>query len=325
MSLRKLPGTSRAEMPAGIELQLATLRKNLPAGAGWIHEIKLDGYRMLCRIDGGKVRLITRGQLDWTRRFPDLTRDLLKLPVKSAWLDGEIVALGPDGISAFSALQSAFRNGATSQLTYCVFDLLYLDGYDVRSCPLEERKRLLATILRKPPRRVQYVEHIEERGQEFFEQCRNLGLEGVVCKRADRGHRPGRGDDWIKVKCNRQEDFVVCGYMDPSARRRGLGSLILGTYGPDGALIYEGRVGTGISAKVEVELLRKLTGLIATDAPFGKALPRDGRRRMHWVRPELVARVAFRERTNDGLLRHTTFQGLRMDVSPSSVVRDACD
>ena len=215
-------------MPVGIELQLATLHKSPPAGPGWLHEIKLDGYRMLCRIDGGKVRLITRGQLDWTNRLSHLAADLLKLPVKSAWLDGEVVALKADGISDFQTLQSAFRKKATSQVTYSVFDLLYVDGYDVRSCPLAERKRLLAAILERPPARVLYVDHVEGHGAEFFEQCRNMGLEGMVCKRAERGHRPGRGDDWIKVKCNRQEDFVICGYIDPSSGRRGLGSLVSG-------------------------------------------------------------------------------------------------
>jgi bifunctional non-homologous end joining protein LigD len=318
-ALRKLSG-AKAEMPSSIELQLATLHKSPPSGPGWLHEIKLDGYRMLCRIDGGKVRLITRGQHDWTNRLSHLAADLLKLPVKSAWLDGELVALKPDGVSDFSMLQSAFRRKATSQLTYLTFDLLYLDGYDVRPCQLVERKQLLAAMLQKPPCRVQYVDHVAGHGPEFFEQCRNMGLEGMVCKRAERGYRPGRGHDWIKVKCNRREDFVICGYINPSARRRGLGSLILGSYGPDGSLIYEGSVGSGISAKVEAELLLKLARLSAMKAPFGKA-PSDRRQRMHWVRPELVARVEFRERSSDGFLRHPTFQGLRKNVSPSSVVR----
>jgi bifunctional non-homologous end joining protein LigD len=317
----KLSGAKIAEIPSGIELQLATLRKHPPDGADWLHEIKFDGYRMLCRIEGGDVRLITRGQLDWTKRLWYLAADLAKLPVKSAWFDGEVVALRADGVSDFSTLQSAFRKKTTSQLTYSVFDLLYVDGYDLRPCRLAERKRHLATILAKPPRRVQYVDHVKGRGPEFFEQCRNMGLEGMVCKRADREHRPGRGDDWIKVKCNRWADFVICGYIDPSSRR-GLGSLILGSYDPHGVLVYEGSVGSGISARVEADLLIKLARISATKAPFGKAAPREGRQRMHWVRPELVARVEFRERSSDGLLRHPTFQGLREDAKPSSVARD---
>ncbi len=307
-------------MPPGIELQLATLRKSPPVGVGWLHEIKFDGYRMLCRIDGGDIRLITRGQLDWTKRLSYLAGDLLELPVKSAWLDGEVVALRADGVSDFSTLQSAFRKKATSQLTYSVFDLLYVDGYDLRRCRLADRKQLLATILSKPPCRLQYVDHVEGHGPEFFEQCRNMGLEGMVCKRADREHRSGRGEDWIKVKSNCREDFVICGYIDPSSRR-GLGSLILGSYGPDGVLVYEGSVGSGISARVEADLLMKLARIGAMKAPFGKAPPREGRQRMHWVRPELVARVEFRERSSDGLLRHPTFQGLREDAKPSSDAR----
>jgi bifunctional non-homologous end joining protein LigD len=318
-SKKSSSGLRATEIPGHIELQLATLRKCPPAGPGWLHEIKLDGYRMLCRIDGGRVQLITRGQLDWTNRLSHLAADLLKLPVKSAWLDGEVVALRADGISDFSTLQSAFRKKTTSQLIYSVFDLLYVDGYDVRSCALLERKRMLAGILKKPPARVQYVDHVEGRGAEFFEQCGNMGLEGMVCKRMERAHRPGRSDDWIKVKCNRREDFVICGYIDPISRR-GLGSLIVGSYRPDGRLIYDGSVGSGISAKLEAELLLKLARISATKAPLAKA-PREGRQRMHWVRPELVARVEFRERSGDGMLRHPTFQGLREDVAPSSVVR----
>jgi bifunctional non-homologous end joining protein LigD len=133
---------------------------------------------------------------------------------------------------------------------------------------LVDRKRLLATVLQKPPSRVQYVDHVEGLGPEFFEQCRSMGLEGIVCKRADRGHQPGRGDDWIKVKCNRREDFVICGYIDPNSRNRGLGGLILGSYGSNGALVYEGRVGSGISARVEAELLLKLARISAIKTPF---------------------------------------------------------
>jgi bifunctional non-homologous end joining protein LigD len=321
MSLRRISGAKRTEMPAGIDLQLATLRKDPPVGDNWIHEIKFDGYRMQCRIEEGNIGLITRGRLDWTNRFSHLVGDLLKLPVKSAWLDGEIVALRPDGISDFSTLQSAFRKRTTDQLVYSVFDLLYLDGYDLRPCALVERKRLLALLLQGSAARVQYVEHVEGRGAEFFEQCRNMGLEGAVSKRADRGHQPGRSDDWIKVKCKRREDFIICGYIDPTSRRNGLGSLILGSYGPDGALTYEGNVGSGISARVEAELLLKLVRLSERKAPFSKSPPRAGRREMHWVRPELVARVEFQERTSDGLLRHTSFHGLREDVTPSSIVR----
>jgi bifunctional non-homologous end joining protein LigD len=230
------------------------------------------------------------------------------------------VALRPDGVSDFSTLQGAFRNKATSQLVYSVFDLLYVDGCDLRPCALLDRKRLLATILEGSAVRVQYVDHVEGRGHEFFEQCRNMGLEGAVCKRADGGHEPGRGDDRIKVKCKRREDFIICGYINPSSRRKGVGSLILGAYGPDGTLVYEGCVGSGISARVQAELLLKLARLSEMKAPFGKTPSGENRREFHWVRPELVARVEFHEGTNDGFLRHTSFQGLRDDIAPSSVV-----
>jgi bifunctional non-homologous end joining protein LigD len=244
----------------------------------------------------------------------------VKLPVKSAWLDGEVVAMRADGITDFSTLQSAFRKKATSQLVYSVFDVLYLDGYDLRPCPLIERKRLLAAILEKPPSRVQHVEHVEGRGVEFFEQCRAMGLEGIVCKRADRCHTPGRNRDWIKVKCNRRENFVVIGWLDPETRRRGLGALLLGSFAPDGTLQYEGRVGTGFSTRVEGELLTTLDGLVETESPVRNRL-NAVRRKTHWVRPELVAAVEFLERTNDGELRHPSFQGL-LNLAASSIVRD---
>jgi bifunctional non-homologous end joining protein LigD len=306
-------------LPHRVEAQLATLSKRPPNDSDWIHEIKFDGYRMACRIEKGNVSIVSRRNLDWTQRFPDLARDLAALRVKSAWLDGEIVSLRSDGVSDFEALQGSFRNRRTSQLMYAVFDLLYVDGFDLRECPLIERKQLLETLLQTPPARLQYVEHIEGRGAEFFEQCCRMGLEGVISKRAGRSHRPGRSGDWIKVKRKQRADFVIVGFLRPESRRNGLRALLLGTYGADGTLAYAGRVGTGFSVSVETDLLAKLERLTKNNAPVGKA-PREGGQ-MHWVQPELVADVEFTERTNDGELRHASFKGLRDEVAPASIIR----
>jgi bifunctional non-homologous end joining protein LigD len=198
---------------------------------------------------------------------------------------------------------------------------LYVDGFDLRDCPLIARKQLLGILLQSLPARLQYVEHIEGRGPEFFEQCCCMELEGAICKRADRGHRPGRNGDWIKVKRKQREDFVIVGFLRPESRRKGLRALLLGTYGADGTLAYAGRVGTGFSVSVETDLLAKLERLTKNDAPVGKA-PREGRRQMRWVLPELVADVEFTERTNDGELRHASFKGLRGEVAPASTIRE---
>jgi bifunctional non-homologous end joining protein LigD len=204
-------------------------------------------------------------------------------------------------------------------LTYAVFDLLYLDGYDLRECPLIGRKQLLGKLLQTPPARLQYVEHIEGRGVEFFEHCCRMGLEGVISKRADHSYRPGRNGDWIKVKRKQREDFVIVGFLRPESRRKGLRALLLGTYGADGTLTYAGRVGTGFSVSVETDLLAKLERLAKNYAPVGKA-PREGGQ-VHWVQPELVADVEFTERTNDGELRHASFKGLRDEVALASIIR----
>src|SRR5580700_386871 len=247
---RKCSGARRLDLPPRIKPQLATLRQRPPSGPEWIHEIKHDGYRMFCRIDRGKVSLFTRQGLDWTKRLPELVTDLSKLPVKFAWLDGEVAAILPNGVRSFSLLQNAFRTGRSGSLTYWPFDLLYLDGHDLRACALVDRKTLLASVLEGATSRVRLVEHIEGNGAEFFARCRQLGLEGIVSKLADARHCSGRSANWLKMKCRRREDFVIIGYLNGEARRNGLGALLLGTFAPDGTLTYEGRVGTGFSNRV---------------------------------------------------------------------------
>lgn len=313
----------KAALPKKVTPQLATLADAAPQGDQWLHEIKLDGYRLLCRIDRGEVSLVTRNGLDWTGRFPEIAKAAEDMPVRQALLDGEVVALLSGGVSSFQSLQEALSAGETAKLVYYAFDILYLDGYDVTGAPLEERKRLLATLFEKPQgNRIQFLDHLEGNGPEFFEQCCQMGLEGIVSKRRDRPYRPGRGGDWLKVKCVQKEEFVIGGYTRPTnASRVGLGALLVGYYDADGEFVYAGRVGTGFSDKVLAKLRQRLTALEQEDSPFDRFAEKPDRS-VRWVRPELVAQVEFSNWTREGILRTASFQGLREDLSPKSVTHD---
>lgn len=320
-------GAKQAEMPKQIDPQLATLTLVAPQDDRWFHEIKLDGYRVLCRIDGGEITLRTRRQQDWTKRFPELAHAAANLAVQQAWFDGEVVALLPSGASSFPALQHALSAGETGKLVYYIFDLLYLDGYDLQCAKLVDRKRLLAEVLRDcGTSRLQYCDHLEGHGPEFFKQTCQLGLEGIVSKRSDRPYRCGRTADWLKLKCVQREEFVIGGYSLPStAQRLGLGALLVGYYLKSGELVYGGKVGTGFSEQVLVELRKKLDALTQDTNPFD-LMERDRvERGTRWVRPELVAQLEFGSWTAEGLLRYPSFQGLREDIVARNVVREPAD
>jgi bifunctional non-homologous end joining protein LigD len=319
----KIQGARKEALPAKLKPQMATLAGAAPEGDQWLHEIKLDGYRLLMRVAKGKATLVTRNQLDWSHRFPELAAAAADLPVKQALLDGEVVALLPGGVSSFQALQEALSAGETGKLVYYAFDLLHLDGYDLTELPLEERKEQLAALLKAPhDSRIQYLDHIEGTGPEFFRQCCQMGLEGIIAKLRHRPYREGRGPDWLKIKCIQKEEFVIGGYTRPTAAgRTGLGALLVGYYNKGGELIYAGRVGTGFSEKTLVELRRRLNKLEQPERPFDQ-MPTDRDRQIRWVRPELVAQVEFSNWTGDGLLRHPSFQGLREDKAPTTVTHD---
>jgi bifunctional non-homologous end joining protein LigD len=312
-------------MPHEIEPQLATLVSAAPVGNQWLHEIKLDGYRAICRIEKGRAKLFTRRALDWTARFKAIARAVEELGIKSAILDGEVVVLDPSGISSFQALQTALSEKADGRLSYYVFDLLYLDGYDLRQVALVDRKTLLARLLSRPSSasKLRYNEHLQGSGPEFLRQCCAHGLEGVVSKRGDRPYRAGRGPDWLKAKCIQREEFVIGGFTDPTASRQGLGALLVGYYDKPGHLLYAGRVGTGFSSGTLVELRRALQKIERDDSPFANLSRREAGRGVHWVAPKLVCQVEFTNWTRDLVLRHPSFQGLREDLPAASVVRDA--
>ncbi|HTW52798.1 MAG TPA: DNA ligase D [Stellaceae bacterium] len=318
----RIKGAKKAKMPASLKPQLATAAAAAPGGGEWLHEIKYDGYRLVAYIDGGKVRLITRGGLDWTDKFPALAGRLHKLPVKSAILDGELVALRPDGITNFADLQDAISAKRTDQLAYFAFDLLYRDGWDLTGAVLEDRKAALAELVAPQGEgMLRYSDHHIGQGPDFLKQAAGLGVEGIVAKRRDYPYAPGRGRNWLKIKSRNRDEFIVVGFTDPDGSREGFGALLLGYYDPGGTLRYAGRVGSGFTAVRLAAMHRRLSEIEVRKAPVTLP-PAERRKDVHWVKPELVAEVEYAVWTTDGLVRQSAFQGLREDKPVKEIVYD---
>jgi DNA ligase D-like protein (predicted ligase) len=313
-------------LPSWIKPQLAQLVKSAPEGPGWLHEIKLDGYRMHARIDAGSVKIFTRRGNDWTDKYPTIAKALASLPTKSAYLDGELCGVLPDGRTAFNLIQNALEHGDAS-LVYFVFALLFLDGEDLTALPLVDRKTRLEAFLVGAPDNIRYSDHQIDHGPEFHKIACQHGLEGIVSKRVDGKYEPDRRS-WLKVKCLNREEFVVVGWSDPEGTRHRIGALLLGCYTPAGDLIYAGRVGTGMPVAELERLYGRLHPLSIPKMPLSEPPPRGGRfgsplvlSRVHWVRPEMVVEVSYVEMTPDGLLRHVSYLGERLDKSARDVIR----
>jgi bifunctional non-homologous end joining protein LigD len=311
----------RERQPGFVTPQLALLAAKPPSEAGWLHELKLDGYRMQARKDGSGVQMLTRTGLDWTQRVRTVANEVAKLAVDKVTLDGEVVVLAPNGTTNFADLQASFQEGANNLLTFFCFDLLHVDGRNVRGLPLKERKELLGDVLNGADDDVLRVsEHLETNGEVMFHKACEFHAEGIVSKKATAKYSPGRGGDWLKMKCLHEQEFVVGGYTLPSNGIRGVGALLLGYY-KDGEFVYAGRTGTGFTQKTHKTLRDKLETLEQKASSFGR-LPADARRGATWVKPELVVQVRFATWTADDLVRQAAFLGVREDKLAKEVARE---
>jgi bifunctional non-homologous end joining protein LigD len=317
-------GAPRAALPRFLPPCLATLTDTAPADPAWLHEIKFDGYRLQARLDGGKVRLLTRRGLDWTDKFGRIAAALAKLPANKALIDGEVVVEGENGVSSFSLLQQALKDGADERMIFYAFDLMHLDGADLAGLPLAARKDALERLLAKRPARgaVRFSQSIEQRGPDLLERACEMGLEGIVSKRADAPYRSGRGHDWLKTKCSDRQEFIIAGFAPSTADANAVGALVLGVY-DKGKLRYAGRTGTGFTHKFARELYRKLDALKTKRSPLDP-VPKEerGARGPIWVEPKLVAEVDFHGWTHGDRIRQASFQGLREDKEAKDVVHE---
>jgi bifunctional non-homologous end joining protein LigD len=302
--------------------QLATLVDKPPSGDEWLHEIKYDGYRIGARVRTGRVSLYTRNGNDWTAAFPEIADAIATLGLDDALIDGEAAVVLPDGRTSFQALQNTAGGGSRGTLVYFVFDLLRLNGEHVESRPLEERKALLKKLVGgRSIGRIRFSEHIEGNGDAFFSEACRAGLEGIVSKRRDQPYRAGRHGGWVKTKCVQRQEFVIGGFTDPEGTRAGIGALLIGYYEGE-RLVFCGKVGTGFTHKLALELRARLERIEQKTCPFTPPPAGGLGRNAHWVKPELVCEVEFTEWTSDGKIRHPSFQGLRADKSPRQIGRE---
>jgi bifunctional non-homologous end joining protein LigD len=316
----QIPRARKGRMPRKVSPQLCTLVDAAPEGEDWIHEIKFDGYRLLGRIQSGKATLLTRAGHDWTGRFPPIVAALEGLPVRQAIVDGEATILDASGHPSFQRLQNAIKAADFDDLVFYVFDLLYLDGYDLRPAALLERKEALRGLVPSTLEGVlRYSDHVRGGGPAVRRNACELALEGIVCKQVDAPYTQTRSRAWLKVKCTRRQEFVVIGWSPPEGARKHFGSLLLGAHDGDGRLIYTGRVGTGFTAASLKDIKERLDERGRKTCPADEPPTREERRGVRWVEPELVAEVEFAAWTDDGRLRHASFQGLREDKEAAEV------
>lgn len=315
-----------------IEPMLAEAASAPPAGE-WLYEVKFDGFRALALKDGNSVRLLSRNEKDFTGRFPDVVESVARLKADTAILDGEIVALDPNGRSSFQLLQARELNATPPPIYFYAFDVLHLDGEDLRELPLRERKERLERLLKKPPGLVRCSSTLGTDGALLLTKARELGLEGVIGKRPDSVYEAGRRSGaWIKIKLHDEQEFVIGGYTDPEGSRAHFGALLVGVH-RGRALCFAGKVGTGFNDKLLETLHEQFEPLRQSSCPFtnlpekqrgpyGAGVTASEMKRCHWLRPELVCQIKFSNWTRDEKLRHPVFLGLREDKEAREVVRE---
>lgn len=305
-----------------VDVQLAKLVHTAPNGADWLYELKYDGYRIIAFLEGNAVRLQTRGGHDYVLRFADVASSLIDWAAGRAMvLDGEMVVTDASGKTDFQALQSYLRNPKGKTPTYIIFDLLALDGKDLRALPLIQRKEALESIMDNTSQNLYYSRHIRGNGQESFSSACAMGMEGIIGKKADSVYSGTRNGDWIKLKCDKRQEFVIGGYTLSKKRAQGISALLLGVY-EDGALIYAGRAGTGLSEIDIRTLLAQFENLKSAKPPFKLAPKVRSNETIAWLEPRLVAEIKFAEWTDENLLRQASYKGLRTDKNPREVRRE---
>lgn len=309
---------TQSELPVEIHPQLATLTKTPPKGKEWLHEMKLDGYRLLCFVTD-KVKLVTRGQKDWTRKFKPIANEMTNLNLSDTILDGEIVAIDHTGRPSFQLLQNVLNENVKAQMVYYVFDLIFYQGFDLRMLPLEKRKEILKQILPKDTQLIRYCDHVKGSGERVFEVACEMGFEGVISKNIDSKYVEKRTKSWLKIKCSHRQEFVVGGMTKPQGERGHFGALLLGYYSQD-ELVYCGRVGTGFTDSTLRKLYALLSKYKTVKSPFIEPpLMND---LLSWVKPKIVVEVEFTEWTDEGVLRHPSFKGQRWDKQPKEIVKE---
>ena len=289
----RLTNARKAKFPDHIHPQLCTLADEPPLGNEWLHEIKLDGYRVISYLRHTQVRLMTRNQLDWTDKFSVIADALKSFPAKNAVLDGELVVLDKKGRSDFQLLQNALTLGDKAPFTYYVFDIVYYQGQDLTKTPLLERKQLLARLFQAWDNNsgiVKYSDHIQGHGESIQQKMCDLGMEGTVSKRIDSGYQQKRSHDWRKIKCLLQQEFIIGGYTDPAGSRKYFGSLLLGYYNDEKQLVYCGHVGTGFTVKTQQKIYALLRNALQKNSPFVNLA---AEKNVHWLKPALIAEVKF--------------------------------
>ncbi|KAA8740651.1 DNA ligase D [Pseudomonas koreensis] len=318
-----LTGARKAKLPAQLKPELATLVDSAPEGQ-WSYEIKFDGYRIMARIDHDQVQLFTRNGHDWTHKLPQQAQALAELGLESAWLDGEVVVTNEHGVPDFQALQNAFEAGRSGSIMYYLFDMPYLNGVDLREVPVEERRAALSTVLggHEQPL-LRFSEAFDETADALLNSACQMQMEGLIGKRLGSPYVSRRSSDWIKLKCKHRQEFVVVGYTDPKGARSAFGALLLGLHDRDsGELRYAGKVGTGFNETTLKSILAQLKPLQVKKAAVVNPPSGFEAKGVHWLKPNLLAEVAFAEMTKDGSVRHAVFHGLRNDKPAKSITEE---